>query len=178
MHDLYFSGSQSSSAIFWKALANEWTSDSTSAAKDWYVALARARSCERDDNVIFHTSAIRLCDPSRRREYVRGARSFIVLVSWIETDERKPGRYYTRTLPRNATRERVENSLEGGRKTGEWNADSRMHLVTLPGRQFLKNFLSGTEMPRTSLRWSLDPHSWTIIYLTNSSNYLKYRQII
>lgn len=26
-----------------------------------------ARSCERDDNVIFHMSVIRLCDPSRGR---------------------------------------------------------------------------------------------------------------
>jgi len=47
---------------------------------------------------------------------------------------------HANTSPRNATRERVENKLEGDRKTGEWNADSRMHLVTLPCRRFFKKF--------------------------------------
>lgn len=124
--DLYISELGGSSAIFWKALAPAL--DSTSTAKDWYIMLAR--SYERDDNVIFHMSVIRLCDPSRGR---------VCPSSSPRESRRKETRSLLRanTSPRNATRERVKYRLEDEVQEGEWkDADPRMHPVTLLDRRF------------------------------------------
>lgn len=122
----------------------ERASVSTLAAKDWYVALVHARTRW------WQCDIPRVSDPTLRsvtRTRVYTTRTFVVLASRIETNERKPGHSNARTLPSDrverkgvssSPREKMKNRPENGEQ-GIWIGNvTRMHPVTLPGRRFWK----------------------------------------
>lgn len=66
----------------------------------------------------------RVSDPALRfvtRTWVYATRSFVVLASWIETNERKPGHSNARTLSSDASRERAFRA----RREKRWKTEPR-----------------------------------------------------